>query len=126
VSVEILERMFAAYQAGGVEAALEFIAPDFEAVVGPEMSAEPDVYRGHDGVRRYFAGFEGIEDVRLTPEEFIEDGQRVMVPTVLSGRGASSGIEVEQRVVQAWQFRNGKALRLEVFTDLESAREAAQ
>jgi ketosteroid isomerase-like protein len=126
VSVQVLERMFAAYRARGVEGALEFIDRDFEAIVGPEISAEPDVYRGHDGVRRYFAAFEGIEDVRLTPEGFVEDGERVLVPTVLTGRGASSGIEIEQRVVQAWRFRNGKAARVEVFTDLESAREAGR
>jgi ketosteroid isomerase-like protein len=126
VSVQVLERMFAAYRARGVEGALEFMVEDFEAVIGPEMSAEPDVYRGHDGVRRYFAAFEGIEDVRLTPEEFIEDGERVLVPTVLTGRGASSGIEIEQRVVQAWQFRNGKAARVDVFTDLDRARAAGR
>jgi ketosteroid isomerase-like protein len=124
VSIEVLERMFAAFEQGGVEAALEFIDPDFVVVIGPELSAEPDVYRGHEGVRRYFAGFEGMEDVLLTPQEFIEDGERVLVPTVLSGRGASSGIEVEQRVVQAWTFRDGKAVRVEAFADLDSAREA--
>jgi ketosteroid isomerase-like protein len=118
--------MFAAYRTRGVEGVLEFIDEDFEAVVGPEISAEPDVYRGHDGVRRYFAAFEGIDDVRLTPEEFIEDGERVLVPMVLTGRGASTGIEVEQRVVQAWRFRNGKAARVDVFTDLDSAREAGR
>jgi ketosteroid isomerase-like protein len=124
VSVEVLERLFAAFQDGGVEGALEFIDPEFVAVIGPELSAEPDVYRGHDGVRRYFAGFEGMEDVRLTPEAMIEDGGRVLVPMVLSGRGASSGIQVEQRVVQAWTVRGGKATRVEAYTDLESARGA--
>jgi glycerophosphoryl diester phosphodiesterase len=30
------------------------------------MAAEPDVYEGHGGARRYFAGFEGLlEDVRF-------------------------------------------------------------
>ncbi len=116
--------MFAAFRTGGVEPALEFIDPQFEAVIGPEISAEPDVYRGHDGVRRYFASFEGIDDVVLWPQEFIPDRERVLVPIVLSGRGASSGIEVELHVVQAWRFRGGKALRVEVFPDLESARAA--
>jgi ketosteroid isomerase-like protein len=124
VSIEVLERMFAAFEQGDVEAALEFIDRDFVAVVGPELSAEPDVYRGHEGVRRYIAGFEGMEDVLLTPERFIEAGGRVLVPTVLSGRGASSGIEVEQHVVQVWTVRDRKAVRVEAFPDLDSAREA--
>jgi ketosteroid isomerase-like protein len=126
VSVEVLERLFAAYRERGVDGALEFIDPEFEVVVGPELSAEPDVYRGHEGVRRYFAGFEGIEDVRMRPEAMIEDRGRVLVPIVLTGRGASSGIEVEQRVVQAWTVRDGKAVRVEAFTDLDSARGAWQ
>jgi ketosteroid isomerase-like protein len=126
VSIEVLERMFAAFEDGGVEAALEYIDPEFVVVIGPELSAEPDVYRGHEGVRRYFAGFEGMEDVILTPQGFIEDGERVLVPIVLSGRGATSGIEVEQSVVQAWTFRRGKAVRVEAFADLDSAREATR
>ena len=28
------------------------IDPEFEAVTAPELSAEPDVYRGHEGIRR--------------------------------------------------------------------------
>jgi ketosteroid isomerase-like protein len=125
VSVEVLERLFAAYQERGVVGALEFIDPEFVAVIGPDFSAEPDTYRGHDGVRRYFAAFEGIDDVRLEAEAMIEEGQLVLVPMVLRGRGASSGIDVEQRVVQAWTVRGGKAVRVEVFADLESARRAA-
>jgi ketosteroid isomerase-like protein len=108
-----------------LEAGLDYIDPDFVAVIGPELSAEPDTYRGHDGVRRYFAGFAGMEDVLFTPEAFIEEGERVLVPIVLTGRGAASGIEVQQRVVQAWTVRSGKAVRVEAFVDLESAREAA-
>jgi ketosteroid isomerase-like protein len=125
VSVEVLERLFAAYRERGVDGVLEFIHPEFVAVVGPELSAEPDEYRGHEGLRRYFAGFEGMEDVRLRPEAMIEEGDRVLVPFVLTGRGASSGIEVEQRAVQAWTVRDGKAVRVEAFTDLDSARAAA-
>jgi ketosteroid isomerase-like protein len=125
VSVDVLERMFAAFEAGGLEAGLDYIDPDFVAVIGPELSAEPDTYRGHDGIRRYFGAFEGMEDVVFTPETFIEEGERVLVPIVLTGRGAASGIEVQQRVVQAWTVRGGKAVHVEAFVDLESAREAA-
>src|SRR4029450_9102856 len=46
----------------GVEAALDRIHPDFAGVTPPELSPEPDTYRGHDGVRRYFAGYEGVMD----------------------------------------------------------------
>jgi ketosteroid isomerase-like protein len=126
VSVEVLQRLYVAYSEGGIEAAMDYIDPEFETVVPPELSAEPDVYRGHDGLRRWFAGFEGMEDVRLEPESFIEHGEVVLVHAVLRARGAGSGIEVEQRVVQAWTVRDGKALRVESFRDLESARRAVR
>ena len=122
--IEVLQQIYAAWEAGGIDAVFDFIHPDIEVVVGPEVSIEPDVYRGHEGVRRWFDAFEGMEDVDMRPEGFIEDGERVLVPIVLSGRGAGSGIEVEQRAVQAWTVRDGKAVRVEAFADLESARMA--
>jgi ketosteroid isomerase-like protein len=126
VSVEVLRRLYVAFSEGGIAAAMEYIDPEFEAVVPPELSAEPDVYRGHDGLRRWFDGFEGMEDVRLEPESFIEQGQVVLVHAVLRARGAESGIEVEQRIVQAWEVRDGRAVRVESFPDLESARQAVR
>jgi ketosteroid isomerase-like protein len=126
VAVETVQRLYEAFEEGGIEAALEFIDPEFEAVIPPELSPEPDVYRGHEGVRRWFAGFEGMEHVRLEPKEFIEDGERVLVTGALRVRGAGSGIEVEQHAVPAWTLRGDKAVRVEVFPDLESARRAAR
>jgi ketosteroid isomerase-like protein len=120
----MLQRMYVAFTDGGIEAILEYIDPEFEAVIPPELSAEPDVYRGHDGLRRWFSGFEGMEDVRLQAERFSEHGEVVLVHAVMHARGSQSGIEVEQRVVQAWTVRDGKAVRVESFPDLDSARQA--
>jgi ketosteroid isomerase-like protein len=121
-----MRRLFAAYEERGVEGVLEWIDPDFEAVVPPELSAEPDVYRGHDGVRRWFAGFEGfLDEVRLVARDFVGCGDRVLVPAVLKGRGAESGIPVEQQVFQVWTVSGGKAVSVAPFADERSARAAA-
>jgi ketosteroid isomerase-like protein len=124
-SADVMRRLLAAYERDGVDGALELIHPDFEAVVPPELSAEPDVYRGHEGVRRWFGGFEGfLDDVRLEAEEFIPVGDRVLIPMLLKGRGAGSGIEVEQRAYQVWWVRDGKVLGVEGFADEARARAA--
>jgi ketosteroid isomerase-like protein len=121
-----MQEIYAAWQAGGAERLIDYVHQDFEGTVPPELSAEPDRYRGPDGVRRWFAGFEDtLDDVRIVPLEMIEAGDRVIVPVRLTARGAGSGIEVEQDVVQVWRFRDGKVVRLDAFPDLESAREAA-
>jgi ketosteroid isomerase-like protein len=94
-TVETVRRLFERLDDGGVEAAIDLISEDFVAEVPPSMSAEPDVYEGHDGVRRYFAGFDDlIEDVRFEPIEFFDHGDVVLVWMRVSGRGAVSGIEV--------------------------------
>ena len=70
---------------------------DIVIVIPPELSAEPDTYRGHEGVRRYFAGFEGmLEDVRYEVFELIPEGDDSCSRTSASrGRGVSSGLEVD-------------------------------
>ena len=79
-----------------MEAALEVMDEDIVIVIPPDVSAEPDTYRGHEGVRRYFAGFEGmLEDVRYETFELIPEGDHVLAHARLGGRGVSSGLEVD-------------------------------
>ena len=52
--VELLQEVLEALDEGGVDAVLPFIHPDFEFSTPPSISVEPDTYRGHDGLRRYF------------------------------------------------------------------------
>jgi ketosteroid isomerase-like protein len=125
-NVEIVRRGYEALDRGGVGAVLELLDPDFEAEVGPDLSPEPDRYRGHEGVRRWFAGFEGsLEDVRLEPEEFIEAGDKVIVRVRLSARGSGSGIEVAQEAIQVWTVRGERAVAVSAYADMEDARRAA-
>ena len=70
---EIVRQMLDALNNEGTEAALAWFAEDFHGVVPPELSAEPDSYDGHDGVRRYFDSFhEIVADLRFDATELIE------------------------------------------------------
>jgi len=123
-SVETVRRLFERLDDGGVDAALELISEDFVAEVPPSMSAEPDVYEGHDGVRRYFAGFDDlIEDVRFEPIEFFDHGEAVLIWMRVAGRGAVSGIEVELPAALITRVRDGQVTAMEPHPDLESARQ---
>ena len=58
---------------------LEYIHEDFQGVVPPSMSAEPDTYEGHEGIRRYFRLFEEtVEDLEFVFREVIDDGDQVI------------------------------------------------
>ena len=124
-NIEIVKQGFEALDRGGVEAMLELIDPDFEATVPPELSVEPDTYRGHEGLRRYFAAFEGLEDVRFEFVDAVAAGDKVVATMRLCAKGTDTGIEVEQLAYQLWTVRRGKAVRVEAFADKTAALEAA-
>jgi ketosteroid isomerase-like protein len=125
-NTEIVRRLNAALNSGEMERILPLVDPDFETVVGPELSAEPDTYRGHDGIRRYFSSFgEAMSEIRFHASGFREAGGAVVVAVRLTARGRSTGIAVEQRLVQVWTVRDGRALRLRSYVSYREAIRAA-
>ena len=117
--------MFARFGSGGLESALELISEDASFEVPGDMSAEPDVYLGHDGARRYFAGFEGMLDhLGFEPLEFEDAGEALIVWMRFTGRGATSGIEVEQYAAVIVWLEDGKVRRMRPHPDMDSARAA--
>jgi ketosteroid isomerase-like protein len=124
--LDVVRRLFRRYAEGGVEGAMEVIGEEIVIEIPPDLSAEPDVYRGHDGVRRYFGGFDGmIEDVRYEPLELIDEGDGVVLAHIrLGGRGVSSGLDVDLEAVVVHELASGKVVRMRPYQDLESARAA--
>jgi uncharacterized protein len=125
-NLDAARRGFEALHQRGVEAFLDFIDPRFEMTTPPELTVEPATYRGHDGLRRYFESFyEIMDEVRFEPEEFIDAGDRVVVPARLVARGRDTGIEAVQQLAFVWTLRDGKALALETYATRAEALEAA-
>jgi ketosteroid isomerase-like protein len=122
-NVEVVRRLFELYASGGVEAALQVMDEQLVIVIPPELSAEPDTYEGHEGARRYFAGFAGmLEDIRYEAFELTPEGDHVLAHARLAGRGVSSGLEVELETVVVHTVAGGKITRIVPYADLESAR----
>jgi ketosteroid isomerase-like protein len=125
-NVELVRAGFEALEQGGVEELLPFIHPEFETTTPSGLAVEPDTYRGHEGLRRYFDSFyEVMDEIHFIPDEFIEVGERVVVPIRVAARGKETGIEAEQHLVQVWSLRDEKAIRVEVFATREEAMDAA-
>jgi ketosteroid isomerase-like protein len=125
-NLEIVQRAIEAFNANGVDGILPLIHPEFEATTPPDLASEPDTYRGHDGVRRWFDSFyEAMDDIRWDAHEFHEVGDRVVVEFTLRARGKTSGLDFGQNAVMVWSFRDGKAIRIQLFQTLEEALAAA-
>jgi ketosteroid isomerase-like protein len=124
-NLEVVQQLFDRFGEGGIEPALEVFSEDVVVEIPPDMSAEPDVYHGHDGVRRYFAGFDGmIEELRYEPLELVPVGGLVLAHVRLSGRGASSGLGVGLEPYVVHELADGKITRIRPYPDFEAAQRA--
>jgi uncharacterized protein len=124
-SVEVARRTLEAFNGGDIEGTLALVHPDFEASVPVELSAEPDTYRGHDGVRRYFESFsDDMDEIRFEVEQFFDAGESVVVDTLLTAKGRRTGIHVAQRSAGVLTIRDGKLIRLRAYVSLSEALEA--
>ena len=125
-NVEIMRRAYATLAEQGVEAVLPFTDPEIEVTTPPSLASEPDTYRGHEGVRRYFDSFgDALEGVYFEGQEFTSVGDKVLVDTMLHARGRTTGIEVGQRAFLVWTLREGLVTRVDTFAEQEEALEAA-
>jgi ketosteroid isomerase-like protein len=105
--------------------------PDWERVrsllcedVELDQRRMPDgaLYRGRDEFRQFFEHWFGTwDDLRLEPERFIEDGDRVLVLLRVEGRGKGSGVPVVIEAADLWTIRDGKIASLVGYTDRSEA-----
>ena len=96
----------------------------------PEDSPFPEAgqreWRGREGFLRFAAGqTEGFDAMSLEPEEFIDAGDKVVVPLQFGGRARHTGLEVKFAVVHVVTVRDGKMARLDIYMSKAEALEAA-
>jgi uncharacterized protein len=123
-TVELVRRGFEAFNSGDIDRILSFTGPDLEIEVPPGLSAEPDTYRGHAGVRRYFQSFdEAMDEVHFQAERFWDAAEAVVVDVRVTARGKQTAILVEQRAAQLWTIRGGRVIRIRAYASLSEALE---
>lgn len=126
-NLEIVQRGFEAFNERGVEGILPFIHPEFEATTPPNLASEPDTYRGHDGIRRWFDSFDEVMDqIRWDANDFQQVGDRVVVEFTLRARGKTTGLDFGQDAVMVWSLRDGRAIRVELFESMDEALRAVR
>ena len=126
-NLEIVERGIEVFNDRGVDGIIPYIHPEFEATTPPNLASEPDTYRGHDGVRRWFDSFyEVMDQIRWDAHSFQQVGDRVVVEFTLRARGKTTGLDFGQEAVMVWSFRDGKGIRIELFETLDEALAAAE
>jgi len=121
-NLEIVRHVLEAFNGEDIEPMLAFAHADIEVEVPPEVSAEPDTYRGHDGMRRYFASFsEAMEEIQFEAERLWDAEQAVVVALRLTARGRQTAIPVEQRSGGIWEICDGKVIRIRAYASASDA-----
>ncbi|HKH22032.1 MAG TPA: nuclear transport factor 2 family protein [Solirubrobacterales bacterium] len=62
----------------------------------------------------------------IDAEEFVQRGDRILVLVRWNGRGKGSGLEIEATGAHLWTFRDGLAVRFDVYRDREEAGAALE
>jgi ketosteroid isomerase-like protein len=119
-NVEIVRAVLDAYNRGDRDAALKDMAPDFELDFSRSIGPQRGVYT-LDELRQFWDDFvEPFESHRIEAEEFIEAGDRVIVPTTAYARGRD-GIEVTARTATVYTIRDGAIERMSMYQELRDA-----
>jgi ketosteroid isomerase-like protein len=85
----------------------------------------PDVYSGQAGLRRLLEEIREVwDEFRVTPERFVDAGDRVIVIEAIRGRGRTSSVTVDSRSASIWTLRDGQIIHMEARYDPQEALEA--
>jgi ketosteroid isomerase-like protein len=102
----------------------ETIDPQFEYHT---LSTEPDagIYRGHKGFRELISLWTDMfDELRIEPQEFIDAGDYVIVPSRIRGTGHASGVDIDAPYVLVWKVRDGLRVECREYPTIDAALEA--
>jgi ketosteroid isomerase-like protein len=101
-----------------------FWSPDIE-LRWSRRAPEARVYQGREAVINAFREWlESFSEYYNEPLDFIEVGDRVVVPNRQWGIGSTSGIRVEDEFTWVYEIRDSQIARVDEYDTLEEALEA--
>ena len=119
---DLITRMLDEWNGGDVDALLQVFDPEVE--VRPALSTflASMVYRGHEGVRTWYAETnEPWAQLHADAERFIEAGDRTVVIVALHARVPGGEIDVAARIAHVVSVRDGRIVRLDGYDEPDKA-----
>jgi ketosteroid isomerase-like protein len=111
----VVKAIYAAFARRDLDGALPYIAPDCELHAAGTAAAagSESPYRGHEGVRRYFADVAAVwEELVLHAEDFrVIPGSVIVLGHVSAVR---DGQPMQRAIVWTWKLRGGLATSVRV------------
>lgn len=116
----VTDRMLAAFASGDVDAILETVSDDTLWIYHGTQVIPKGQYNGKEGVRKFFTSIlNGTEVLHFEPEQYITEGNMVVILGHEHQRVKRSGKELKQKWVQIYTLENGLIIRMEEFATSE-------
>ena len=124
-NIEVARRGFEAFNERDVETLVGVSHPDCEWLPF-RAQLDGEVYRGHEGVRRFVSDMaEDWSEFRIELEELTDVGEQVLLIGSVRAESRGSGLTVNNRVGFVLRFRDAMIDRLTSYGDPDAARSAA-
>ena len=126
-NVDLVLALHEAFNRGDLDGLVSKWSPECEyrAAITQVVEGEAGVFRGHDGLRRWWEELQDHYD-ELSSEvlEVRGHGDKVVVVFIIRGRGKGSGIILEgQELTQVVTVRQGKVIDVRDYFSREEALE---
>jgi ketosteroid isomerase-like protein len=120
-NVELMRRGYERWSATGQIRARADLVWDVSRLGWPDQQ----VYSGPEGANQFNAEWaDAWDDWHLEVEDFVDAGERVVAIVNQRGRSKATGIPVDMRFAQVWSFRDGQAIRMQMYASVDEALEA--
>jgi ketosteroid isomerase-like protein len=124
-SVELVRRVYLAWQAGDLEELLSFVDPEVSWSPVLRFLEGERAAVGHQELRRWFRHIRiAYRSLRPLPERFEDHGSRVLVLGRLVGASRLEEGDLDVPVSWVWTVRAGRIVAMQAFLEERAARDA--
>lgn len=125
-NLEIVRRLYAAWQRDGFGVVPELMDPAVE-YVNPSYAVEPGTRRGYEGFAAAALAVTSVYgDYEVNDPELQDLGERVLVRARVKTRSHGNAVPIEAERGYVFEVRDGKVLRFAWFNDPAEALEYAR
>jgi|SRR5688572_11266345 len=119
-----VQHLLELWAAGRIDEGRELLDAEIEWNEPPETIGRNEV-TGPDGALAGLANWtEQFDTLRVETTEVREEGDRVLHAMTQFARARGSEVEIPGDLYMVWWFRDGKAVRMEMYNTREQAEEA--
>jgi uncharacterized protein len=123
-NVEVVRRFYEALNQGDWDEAFRDTHPDVEVTL--QRGPGAGTHRGREEIQGFIEDYiAAFDSMIVEPEEFIENGDQVLVLLTRRARPKRGSGEMVVRNGHIWTIRDGTILSMKSFPDPEKALEAA-